>query len=130
VKHKPAGKINTEHEHPLSQNPFGALSGLDLPPGPETVPAAAAAPAKPAKLGRVVLRRETAERGGKTVVVAGDFAPEHTGAQIEEWCRDVKRHCGCGGTVRGREIEIQGDQAARVAARFEAIGFRVAGVRS
>jgi translation initiation factor 1 len=112
------------------QNPFAALSSDGLPAG-ECIAPPLVEPkdAKPARRGRVVLRRETAHRGGKAVVVAGDFAPEVTVGEIEELARHLRKSCGCGGTVRGREIEIQGDQPAKVCALLEELGFRVAGVR-
>ncbi|NBR48202.1 translation initiation factor, partial [bacterium] len=48
------------------QSPFAALSIEGLPEGPaEPIQR----PLPPSKLGRVVLRREKSERGGKTVVV-------------------------------------------------------------
>ena len=56
-------------------NPFNQLSPDGLPPGPDL-------PAKQPKLGRVVLRREKAHRGGKTVIVVYDFAPQITGRKI------------------------------------------------
>lgn len=105
------GELNT---------PFASLNLPGLPPGK---------PTPPPKLGRVVLRKEKAHRGGKTVLVVHDFAPQITGAQIEELARQLKKTCGCGGTVRDRAIEIQGDQPAKIRALLEAEGFRVAGVR-
>jgi translation initiation factor 1 len=109
-------------------NPFAelALDGL---------PAGAATPLAPAKetpgnprLGRVVLRREKAHRGGKTVIVVDDFAPHIGRAYIEELAGRLKAACGCGGTAKERRIEIQGDQPARIRALLEAEGFRVAGI--
>ena len=108
-----------------------AFAGLDLaglPAGPETV-AAAAPPEKLWKMGRVVLRRETAHRGGKTVIVVDDFATHLPLSVIESLAKKLRQTCGCGGTVRGRSIEIQGDQPARIRTTLEAEGFQVAGVR-
>ena len=79
-------------------------------------------------MGRVVLRREKAQRGGKTVVVVSDFDVRISDAEIEDFARKARQACGCGGTVRGREIELQGDNAAKVRSYFEGAGFRVAGV--
>lgn len=110
-------------------NPFAALGGLDLPPGPELAPEPAEAAAKPSRKGRVVLRRETAQRGGKTVVVIHDFAPAIGAMEIEELSRLLRKKCGCGGSVQGREIEIQGDQPGRIREILELEGFRVAGVK-
>jgi translation initiation factor 1 len=101
---------------------FEQLSSEGLPPGPDL-------PVKQPKLGRVVLRREKAHRGGKTVIVVHDFAPQITHAKIETLASQLKKACGCGGTVKGREIEIQGDQPGKIRARLEAEGFQVAGVK-
>jgi len=113
----------SQTQTPLSGNPFASLEIGGLPPGPEEVPVEK----RPAKneLGRIVLRREKAHRGGKTVIVASGF---HDGIELESLARRAKQSCGCGGTVSGREIELQGDDAGRVRAFFEREGFRVAGV--
>jgi len=111
-------------------NPFAALEATGLP-GPATTPTEPsrdAAP-KPSRFGRVVLRREKANRGGKTVIVIHDFAPNIGQAYIENLAGKLKSACACGGTVREREIEIQGDQPDRIRQLLEAEGFRVAGVR-
>ena len=107
------------------QSPFASLSIEGLPDGPaESMQRAL----PPTKLGRVVLRREKSERGGKTVVVVSDFATHLMESEIAEFARKARQSCGCGGTVRGREIELQGDNPAQVRAFFEKAGFRVAGV--
>jgi translation initiation factor 1 len=79
-------------------------------------------------MGRVVLRREKAQRGGKTVVVVSDFEGRISHAEIEDLAKKARQACGCGGTVRGREIELQGDNAPKVRSFFASAGFRVAGV--
>ena len=107
------------------QSPFASLSIDGLPPGPDEP---IQRPLPPTKLGRVVLRREKSERGGKTVVVVSDFAGHISETEIAEFARKARQSCGCGGTVRGREIELQGDNPAQVRAFFEKAGFRVAGV--
>src|SRR3712207_6310851 len=90
-----------------------AFTGLEisgLPAGPEQVQPENKGPERPKKLGRVVLRREKAHRGGKTVVVVHDFEPQITDGLIEELARKLRAVCGSGGTVKERTIEIQGDQ--------------------
>lgn len=107
---------------------FAGLDVANLPAGPEPA-AAAEKPGAIWKMGRVVLRRETAHRGGKTVIVIHDFGTHLPVSVIEAVAKKVRAACGCGGTVRERTIEIQGDQAAKIRAVLEAEGFQVAGVR-
>jgi len=115
----------SQSQSPLSANPFASLEiSADLPPGPEQT----SVPKPQGPRGRVVLRREKSQRGGKTVIVVGDFASHFTADDLETFARKAKQSCGCGGTVSGREIELQGDDPARVRRFFEGEGFRVAGV--
>ena len=114
---------------PELNNPFASLHIAGLPPGPAgPAPAASPPAARKAKLGRVVLRRETAHRGGKVVIVIDDFAPHIGLAAIEELGRRLRNACGCGGTIRERRIELQGNQAGRIRAFLEDEGFKVAGI--
>ena len=123
-----------------SQAPLAGLGGafdkVNLPDLPEAKPAPAiASPIDPAspqtvwKMGRVVLRRETAHRGGKTVIVIHDFATHLPASVIETIAKKVRAACGCGGTVKGRTVEIQGDQPVKIRAVLEAEGFQVAGIK-
>src|SRR5580658_8743558 len=79
-------------------------------------------------LGRVVLRRETAHRGGKMVIVVYDFATSIPMPVIEELARKLRNACGCGGTTSERTIELQGNHVARIRSLLEEEGFRVAGI--
>lgn len=105
---------------------FAGLNLPTLPPGPEPV---AASPLPLWKMGRVVLRRETARRGGKTVIVIHDFATHLPLSVLETVARKVRSVCGCGGTLKERTVEIQGDQPGKIRAVLEAEGFEVAGVK-
>jgi len=120
-------RIDTSGSQSALQSPFTALQMEGLPdatPQPEApIPAA-----PPPKSGRVVLRREKAQRGGKTVVVVSGFDLRIPDAGIDEFARKARQACGCGGTVRDREIELQGDNAPRIRAFFQEAGFRVDGV--
>ncbi len=73
--------------------------------------------------GIVRLRREVKGRGGGTVIVISGIplsAPE-----IKELAGVLKKKCGCGGTVKGDVIEIQGDHRHSLFAELEARGFKV-----
>ena len=119
-------RIDTSGQQSALQSPFASLQLDGLPEGPDILPEKK--PEPPRKNGRVVLRREKAQRGGKTVVVVYDFEPQITTAHIDRLAREARQACGCGGTVRNREIELQGDNAQKVRSFFESAGFRVAGV--
>jgi translation initiation factor 1 len=111
---------------------FAQLDLAGLPPGPGNLPdpeSSARNDAPPARLGRVVLRRETAHRRGKAVIIVHDFEPQISDSTIATLGGELKDACGCGGTIRGREIELQGEQVAKAREILEAKGFRVAGVR-
>jgi translation initiation factor 1 len=81
------------------------------------------------KCGRVVLRRETAHRGGKVVVVVDQFASHLPLSFIEKTARQLRQACGVGGTVKGRTIEIQGEQVTMVRTKLIELGFEVGGVK-
>jgi translation initiation factor 1 len=119
------GRIPTEGGSGLGQNPFAALSGAGLPVAPASVLAQAAAKTPPPakNRGRVDLRREKEGRGGKTVTVVTGFIgiglPEK-----EQLAKKMRAACGCGGTVKDGQIEIQGDQRETIAKILLAAGFR------
>jgi translation initiation factor 1 len=132
---------------PLQQNPFAMLGELDalknLAPAPEPVkaspPPEAVRPAKAPKpiipknsRGRLILRRETKDRGGKVVVVVYGFdeLPGANAVMIADLAKDLKGKLGCGGSFDRREIVLQGDRCAEVSALLETLGFRVDGVKA
>ena len=102
-------------------NPFGALGALR-----DKLPAAAA-PAEPAppapardvaKAGgkthpRVVVRLERSGRGGKeaTLIEQLDLTP----LEREAWLKALKAALGCGGSIEGETLMLQGDQRPRLA---------------
>ena len=107
---------------------FAELQIEGLPEGSAgAVPSEVSVQAVSVKPGRVVLRRETAHRGGKTVLVVDGFGAQHSELAIEELAKRLRARCGCGGTVRGRGIELQGDFPSKVRKLLEQEGFTVAG---
>ncbi len=134
---------------PLQHNPFAVLGELEalksLPapaapePQPDKPPVESARPAKPPKpvyaknsRGRLVLRRETKDRGGKVVVVISGFGelPGANAVMIANLAKELKGKLGCGGSFDRQEIVLQGDRAAAVNALLEELGFRVDGVKA
>ncbi|HKU38528.1 MAG TPA: translation initiation factor [Polyangiales bacterium] len=123
-----AKKIKTGEPAQLTHSPFAALGGgKPSEAAPPQAPAVQAAPR-----GRLVLRRETKHRGGKAVVVISGFAalPGFDARALAELAKECKQTLGCGGTVDGDEIVLQGDRPAEVAELLRGKGFRVAGVTS
>lgn len=124
-------KISTEGGGGLGHNPFASLGALNLPPGPAAKPGnsdsssvgARQEPAPAKSRGRVDVLRSTAGRGGKTVTVVTGF----TGIGLpekERLAKQMRAACGCGGTVKDGQIEIQGDQRETVARILREAGFR------
>lgn len=106
------------------QSPFADLSIAGLPGGPlpeEDKPA-------PRIRGRIVLRKEKAHRGGKPVIVASGFQDGIPANELERIASDARKRLGCGGTVREREMEFQGDNPAALRKILQAEGFRVDGI--
>jgi translation initiation factor 1 len=69
-----------------------------------------------------VVRLERKGHGGKEATRIEQLnlaAPE-----LERWCRDLKRSLGCGGSVDGDTILLQGDLRERVPALLEARGVK------
>ena len=101
-------------------SPFAALAALrdQLPQGPPT-------PVSPAAVSKefadkVIVSRSKKGRGGKTVTLVVGVRREAREALAVE----LRRALGCGATVDGEEIVVQGDQVPRVRALLEARGAR------
>jgi translation initiation factor 1 len=94
-------------------SPFARLEALrdKLPEGtrPTANPTAPATPKGPA---RAVVRMERKQRGGKEVTVVEKLALP--AAELARWCRELKQALGCGGSVEGDTIMLQGDLRSRV----------------
>ena len=118
------GRILVSGPRENLQSPFAALSIPGLPEGMTQ----AEKPAPRFTPGRVVLRKEKAHRGGKPVIVVSGFHAGISSEEIERLAGDARRQLGCGGTVRDREVELQGDNPAAIRKVFEVSGFRVDGI--
>lgn len=73
--------------------------------------------------GIVRIQRQTSGRKGKGVsLITGlDLAA----AELEKLAAELKKKCGCGGSVREGVIEIQGDKRDLLKALLEAKGLNV-----
>lgn len=75
---------------------------------------------KPAGVIRVGL--ETKGRGGKAVTVASGFSLDEEA--LSKLAKTLKKSCGCGGTVKDNQIEIQGDQREKLISELGKLGYR------
>jgi translation initiation factor 1 (eIF-1/SUI1) len=103
---------------------------------PKGVSPASAAPSAGKSRGRLLQRRETKHRAGKAVIIVSGFEElrDFDEAALAALAKELKQALGCGGTLEmragKRELVLQGDRAAQVAALLCARGFRVDGVTS
>jgi len=81
--------------------------GQSLPPQQQTI--------------RLMLDKK--RRRGKTVTVCSGF--QLTPADLKELEKMLKQYCGAGGTSKGDEIEIQGDQRDKIMQRLAALNYKV-----
>src|SRR5205809_368340 len=70
---------------------------------------------------RVAIDRK--RRAGKSVTVASGF--EHSPEALAKLATALKKRCGSGGTVKGNEIEVQGEHVEMIGAELRKLGYRV-----
>jgi translation initiation factor 1 len=107
-------------------NPFAKLGGLRdaLPPGEAAADGDEGPPAPPvsapdAPLEKLVLRRERKGRKGKTVTLVEGLAP----AALEATAKELRRSLGCGASVDGPVVVLQGAQEERARDALAALGY-------
>jgi translation initiation factor 1 len=107
-------------------NPFGALSHLrgatPQAATSATPPAEQVSPPDAATILRAVVRLERAGRGGKAVTVVEQL--NLPPVERERWLTAFKSALGCGGSVEGDTLVIQGDQRKRLPALLSARGVK------
>ena len=80
-------------------------------------------PSAPSKTTVVKVGRETKGRRGKGMTIISDLPLNKDG--LTELATKLKQRLGTGGTVKDRQIEIQGDHRDRIVAELEGMGYRV-----
>ena len=114
------------------QNPFANLGKqLGLP---ETEKAAeppgtaalahlgAGAPEASTSVARAIVRMERAGRGGKEVTVVEQLGLPSS--DLESWLKALKAALGCGGSIEGNSLMLQGDHRKRLPDVLKARGVR------
>ena len=97
-----------------------APAPLAGPAEPATAPAAVDLLDLRAVVGKVVVRREKAGRGGKTVTLVTGLPSE----SLDALARALKTALGCGAVVEEADIVLQGDQTGRTMTWLSARGAR------
>lgn len=73
--------------------------------------------------GVIRIQRQTSGRKGKGVcVITGVDLPD---AELSKLVAELKKKCGCGGTLKDGVIEIQGDKRDLIKQLLEAKGMKV-----
>lgn len=117
-------RISTDAAPALQTNPFAALDLGSWREGTDTSAPSPPAPEKKPKE-RLLLRRSTARRGGKTVLVLEGFSDSWNAAKLENLLRELKASLGCGGKVGACTLELQGELADRLIPLLEARNFAI-----
>lgn len=80
---------------------------------------------KPAATGDGIVRlhRETKGRGGKAVTIIKGLPL--AGDALKTLAKQLKKKCGVGGSLKGENVEIQGDQRELLKAELEKLGYTV-----
>lgn len=121
-------------EKTLFHNPFAALGRLrGTPPAdpPSLIDPPASAkktaqtprdthPTSITSVPRAVVRLERSGRGGKAVTVIDHLDV----ADRDDWLKALKSSLGCGGTVEGDRLVLQGDQRERLKGVLTARGVK------
>jgi translation initiation factor 1 len=117
-------RVATDAAPELRTNPFAQLDLGPLRDAPCQPTHSQPAPKKEANE-RLLLRRSTAHRGGKTVLVLEGFSPAWSAPKLEALLHELKTSLGCGGKIESRTLELQGELADRLIPLLESRSFTV-----
>ncbi|MCX8727887.1 stress response translation initiation inhibitor YciH [Gilliamella sp. B2838] len=73
--------------------------------------------------GIIRIQRQTSGRKGKGVCVISGFDLDD--GQLSKLAAELKKRCGCGGSIKDETIEIQGDKRDLLKTLLEEKGFKV-----
>jgi translation initiation factor 1 len=72
--------------------------------------------------GIIRIMRETKGHGGKTVTIIGNISIGNS--KLKELAKQIKNHCGTGGTIKDGVIIIQGDHRQAILDELARQGYR------
>lgn len=126
IMSKSKRKITTEPGEPLSvANPFAGVDFGNLPDVPNLKPTPVSAYGKDTlSKGRVDVIREKSGRAGKTVTVLRNFSETVSVEELNAMALQLKKQCACGGSLKERTIELQGNVCEQVMPELEKLGFK------
>ena len=119
-------RIATDAAPAAFTNPFAALEiqgresatgGTGVPPVTKSSP--------PLTKERLLLRRSTAHRAGKTVLILEGFSPAFSATDLADLLHSLKTNLGCGGKIETGTLELQGELADRLIPLLETRGFTI-----
>ena len=119
-------KIRTAGDDTLGTNPFAALDRSLLPNCEMKTPVTLSEEksVREKSKGRIKVRHEKAGRGGKTVTTLKDFPLHIPLNTLEVMTFELKKICACGGTLKGRVVELQGDVCDQVIVELKHRGYQ------
>ena len=85
-------------------------------------PAATERPDVPPAQQTLKIQASRKGRKGKTVTVVSGF--QLSAKSLQALAKQLKSHCGTGGTVKDETIEIQGDQRSKIQAFLDKKGYK------
>ncbi|UJF17301.1 stress response translation initiation inhibitor YciH [Vibrio sp. SS-MA-C1-2] len=78
---------------------------------------------KPISDGIIRIQKQTKGRKGKGVCIITGL--DYDAAELKKIAAELKKVCGCGGSIKGFDIEIQGDKRDQIKVYLEKKGFKV-----
>jgi len=72
---------------------------------------------------QIIISLQKKGRKGKQVTLIQGF--QHDRNTLDELARKLKQFCSAGGTVKGQDIEIQGDKRKLVSEKLSNLGYKV-----
>lgn len=125
MNRKSKNRITTNGEKCFSSdNPFASLDSKNFSDGSDVPVVKPSVPQAEKKFrGRVEVRIEKSGRGGKQVTALREFPKHITLEDLGAITFSLKKTFACGGSLKDRTIELQGDFRETVMNELKKLGF-------